>query len=68
MKDVVVRLTIATMTLTLIGSGVAWMNSNYASAADVQQLSTAIYNDRVERLEFAIERIERQMKYLMSTS
>lgn len=65
-KELVTRLTVVSLSISILVAVGAWVDSKYASAADVQALSDTIQDDRVERMEFMIERAERRMKYLKS--
>jgi hypothetical protein len=58
------RLTVIAMTLTLIGGGIAWLDSRHASASDMSQLRQSIEDERLDRIEFEIEDIERQGRAL----
>ena len=56
------RLTIIAVTVSLIGGGLTWLDSRHASASDVSALSISIDKERLSRLEFEIEELERIYK------
>jgi hypothetical protein len=58
-SQLVARLTIIAITASLIGGGIAWLDSRHASASDVSQLKTSIDRERIERIEFEISELER---------
>ena len=53
------RLTIIAVTISLIGGGITWLDSRHASASDVSALSMSIDKERLSRIEFEIEELER---------
>ena len=53
------RLTIIAVTMSLIGGGLTWLDSRHASASDVSALSMSIDKERLDRIEFEIEELER---------
>jgi hypothetical protein len=55
----VTRLTIIAITATLIGGGLTWLDSRHASASDVSALTVSIEKERLSRIEFEIEELER---------
>jgi hypothetical protein len=58
-NQVVARLTIVAITATLIGGGLTWLDSRHASASDVSELTRSIEKERLGRIEFEIEELER---------
>jgi hypothetical protein len=48
--------------IALVGGGLTFLDLRHASAMDVQQLTKSIESDRLDRLEFQIEEIERYYK------
>jgi hypothetical protein len=58
-SQLVARLTIIAITVTLVGGGIAWLDGRHASASDVSQLSVSIDKERLDRIEFEIEELER---------
>ena len=53
------RLTIIAVSISLIGGGLTWLDSRHASASDVSALSLSIDKERLSRIEFEIEELER---------
>jgi hypothetical protein len=62
------RLTIIAITASLIGGGIAWLDGRHASASDVSQLSLSIDKERLDRIEFEIEELERTFRGIKRTS
>ena len=60
------RITLAIGVIALVGLGLGFMDSRHASAADMQQLTEMILDDRIEELEYKIEDIEAQISHIMS--
>jgi hypothetical protein len=58
-NQIVARLTIIAITATLIGGGLTWLDGRHASASDVSRLTESIEKERLSRIEFEIEEIER---------
>ncbi|GAG49908.1 unnamed protein product, partial [marine sediment metagenome] len=58
-NQLMARLTIIAITASLIGGGIAWLDGRHASASDVSQLSMSIDKERLDRIEFEIEELER---------
>jgi hypothetical protein len=58
-NQIVARLTIIAITATLIGGGLTWLDGRHASASDVSELTRSIEKERLSRIEFEIEEIER---------
>jgi len=55
----VARLTAISLSMVIFGSGVAWLDGRHASASDVSRLTESIEKERLSRIEFEIEEIER---------
>ena len=60
------RLSLAMMVLALVGSALAFMDTRHASAMDVKGLSAAIYDDRIQRLEYQIAEQEDEIVDILS--
>ena len=58
-NQIVARLTIIAITATLIGGGLTWLDGRHASASDVTRLTESIEKERLSRIEFEIEELER---------
>jgi hypothetical protein len=58
-NQLVARLTIIAITATLIGGGLTWLDGRHASASDVSALTESIEQERLSRIEFEIEELER---------
>jgi hypothetical protein len=58
-NQIVARLTIIAITATLIGGGLSWLDGRHASASDVSALTRSIEKERLSRIEFEIEELER---------
>jgi hypothetical protein len=58
-NQIVARLTIRAITATLIGGGLTWLDGRHASASDVTRLTESIEKERLSRIEFEIEELER---------
>jgi hypothetical protein len=67
-NQLVARLTIIAITCTLVGGGIAWLDGRHASASDVSQLSLSIDKERLSRIEFEIEELERTVRGIKRTS
>jgi hypothetical protein len=67
-SQLVARLTIIAITASLIGGGIAWLDGRHASASDVSQLSISIDKERLSRIEFEIEELERSVRAIKRTS
>ena len=55
----VARLTAVSLAMVIFGTGLAWLDGRHASASDVSQLSMSIDKERLDRIEFEIEELER---------
>lgn len=58
----VTRLTIIAITISLVGGGLTWLDARHASAGDVQELKISIDKDRLQRIEYKIEDIDRSAR------
>ena len=55
----VARLTAISLSMVIFGSGIAWLDGRHASAGDLTDLKVSIDKDRLDRIEFEIDDIER---------
>ena len=67
-NQLMARLTIIAITASLIGGGIAWLDGRHASASDVSQLRLSIDKERLDRIEFEIEELERTVRGIKRTS
>ena len=58
----VARLTAITLSMAIFGAGIAWLDGRHASASDVSRLTESIEKERLSRIEFEIEEIERSAR------
>ena len=58
----VARLTAITLSMAIFGAGIAWLDGRHASASDVTRLTESIEKERLSRIEFEIEEIERSAR------
>ena len=61
-NNLLTRLTIIAVALTIGGTTIAWLDGRHASASDVSELRTSIEKERLDRIEFEIEAIERRQR------
>ena len=59
---VMARLTIIAITVSLIAGGLTWLDARHASSSDVTRLTESIEKERLSRIEFEIEEIERMAR------
>jgi len=59
------KITLAIGVITLVGMGLAVMDSRHASASDLQGLTQMILDDRIEDLEYKIEDVEDAIARIM---
>ena len=58
----VARLTAISLSMVIFGSGIAWLDGRHASASDVTRLTESIEKERLSRIEFEIEELERMAR------
>ena len=58
----VARLTAITLSMAIFGAGLAWLDGRHASASDVSRLTESIEKERLSRIEFEIEELERMAR------
>ena len=58
----VARLTAISLSMVIFGGGIAWLDGRHASASDVTRLTESIEKERLSRIEFEIEEIERMAR------
>jgi hypothetical protein len=66
MEGWVARLTVIALTITVMGTGIAWLDARHASSSEVYELKSSIDRERLERIEFEIEELEREARRLKS--
>jgi hypothetical protein len=73
------RLTVIALTITIVGTGIAWLDARHASSGDMRDiqlaseaglsaLKTTIEKERLDRIEFEIEELERNVRVIKRTS
>jgi len=67
-SQVVARLTIVAITVSLVAGGLTWLDARHASSSDVYELKTSIDRERLERIEFEIGELERNALTLRRSS
>jgi hypothetical protein len=67
-NTIVARLTAITLAIAIGGSAMAWLDSRHASASDVSMLRDSIDKERLSRIEFEIDELERTVRGIMRTS
>jgi len=61
-SQIVARLTIIAITVSLVAGGLTWLDARHASSSDVYELKTSIDRERIERIEFEIGELERSIQ------
>ena len=61
----VARLTAISLSMVIFGGGIAWLDGRHASASDVSRLTESIEKERLSRIEFEIEEIERLVRAII---